>query len=133
MQTEPWLERDKAMIDMLKSIGIEKGKPFNPDAKTQEILKRQPARPMPGSKRYEAVFTPLLRRQPLGVAGIARSGSKAMATASPKPDTYPIDGRGVAYSLAFFSAKHLGAGQFYLMTIKDKGGQRARWRQRPIA
>ena len=28
---EPWLERDQAMIDMLKSIGIEKGKPFDPD------------------------------------------------------------------------------------------------------
>jgi len=39
IQTEPWLTRDKAMIDELKSIGIEKGKPFNPDAKTTEILK----------------------------------------------------------------------------------------------
>src|SRR5262249_36407384 len=38
VQTEPWLERDKVMIDQLKSIGIEKGKPFNPDAKTQEVL-----------------------------------------------------------------------------------------------
>jgi hypothetical protein len=39
VQAEPWLERDKAMIDTLKSIGIEKGKPFKPDAKVQEILK----------------------------------------------------------------------------------------------
>jgi hypothetical protein len=39
VQTEPWLERDKAMIDHLKSICIEKGKPFNPDQKTQDILK----------------------------------------------------------------------------------------------
>src|SRR6476659_4426860 len=39
VQIEPWLPRDKLMIDMLKSIGIEKGQPFNPDAKTQEILK----------------------------------------------------------------------------------------------
>jgi hypothetical protein len=31
VQREPWLERDKAMIDQLKSIGIEKGKAFNPD------------------------------------------------------------------------------------------------------
>ena len=38
VQREPWLERDKAMIDKLKSIGIEKGKPFNPDGKTQEVL-----------------------------------------------------------------------------------------------
>jgi hypothetical protein len=26
------------MIDQVKTIGIEKGKPFNPDQKTQEIL-----------------------------------------------------------------------------------------------
>ncbi len=39
VQYEPWLERDKAMIDPLKSIGIEKGKPFNPDSKTQDALK----------------------------------------------------------------------------------------------
>ena len=40
VQIEPWLTRDEVMIDVLKSIGIEKGKPFNPDARTQEICKR---------------------------------------------------------------------------------------------
>jgi hypothetical protein len=29
---------------------------------------------------------------------------------------------GLAYSYAYFSAKHLGEGQCYLMTIKDKDG-----------
>src|SRR5262249_12819629 len=38
VQEEPWLERDKAMIDPLKTIGIERGKPFNPDARRQKIL-----------------------------------------------------------------------------------------------
>src|SRR5208282_100942 len=32
VQIEPWLARDRAMIDQLKSIGIEKGKSFKPDA-----------------------------------------------------------------------------------------------------
>ena len=50
VQTEPWLARDKLMIDMLKSIGIEKGKPFNPDAKTQDILNAPPAKRMPSWK-----------------------------------------------------------------------------------
>ena len=36
---------------------------------------------------------------------------------------YPVDARGVCYFFAFFSAKHLGAGQYYLMTIKDRQGQ----------
>lgn len=38
VQREPWLERDKAMIDVLKMTGIEKGKAFSPDARTKEIL-----------------------------------------------------------------------------------------------
>src|SRR5262245_45673723 len=33
VQTEPWLDRDRVMIDQLKSLGIEKGKRFNPDEK----------------------------------------------------------------------------------------------------
>jgi monoamine oxidase len=38
VQTEPWLERDKAMIDTLRSLGIEKGKPFSPDEQTIRVL-----------------------------------------------------------------------------------------------
>ena len=38
IQREPWLERDKAMIDQLKSIGIEKGKRFSPDRTTRQIV-----------------------------------------------------------------------------------------------
>src|SRR6201991_1218405 len=38
VQSEPWLPRDRAMIDVLRSVGIEKGKPFNPDAKTKAAL-----------------------------------------------------------------------------------------------
>jgi hypothetical protein len=38
IQSEPWLPRDRAMIDMLRSLGIEKGKPFNPDARTKAML-----------------------------------------------------------------------------------------------
>ena len=40
-----------------------------------------------------------------------------------EPNAYPVDGRGIAYSMAYFSAKHLGTGQYYLMTIADKNGQ----------
>ena len=40
------------------------------------------------------------------------------------PRDPPVDARGLMYSIGYFSAKHLGAGQFYLMTIKDKSGKR---------
>jgi hypothetical protein len=35
---EPVRERDKVMMGMLASIGIERGKPFQPDAKLQKAL-----------------------------------------------------------------------------------------------
>jgi Protein of unknown function (DUF1214) len=38
------------------------------------------------------------------------------------PDKYPVDSRGVAYTIGWFRVKHLGAGQFYVMTFTDKDG-----------
>jgi hypothetical protein len=48
VQSEPWLNRDRAMIDQLRSIGIEKGKPFAPDAATKEALAAGYGKRMPG-------------------------------------------------------------------------------------
>ena len=59
VQIEPWLARDRLMIDMLQSIGIEKGKPFNPDTRTQDVLNSaaREARSLLEIK-YEAMFKP---------------------------------------------------------------------------
>lgn len=38
-QREPVAERDRFMLASLKFLGIEKGKPFNPDSRQKEILK----------------------------------------------------------------------------------------------
>ena len=38
------------------------------------------------------------------------------------PDKYPVDARGLTYSYAYIGIKRLGAGQFYLISIKDKDG-----------
>jgi hypothetical protein len=73
VQNEPWLERDEAMIDQLKSIGIEKGKPFNPDPKTQAILQSAArSQSLARIKIRGRLFTAVLRRQPMGLSGLAR-------------------------------------------------------------
>jgi hypothetical protein len=122
VQDEPWQTRDKVMIDFLKSIGIEKGKPFAPDAKTRELLEgaiREAHAWMEG--KYDEFFPPFVAgtRWALPASPEVVEG---MSTQFANPDSYPIDGRGRAYTYAYFSAKHLGAGQYYLMTIKDKAG-----------
>jgi hypothetical protein len=38
LNREPVQERDRIMVAMLRSIGIEKGKPFNPDARQKKIF-----------------------------------------------------------------------------------------------
>jgi hypothetical protein len=48
---------------------------------------------------------------------------KAGQNAYADPDTYPIDARGLTYSYAYIGIKRLGAGQFYLISIRDKEGE----------
>ncbi|HEY6270672.1 MAG TPA: DUF1254 domain-containing protein [Terriglobales bacterium] len=124
VQAEPWLERDKAMIDQLKSIGIEKGKAFVPDAKTEEILAdaAQEAHAWIES-RYESVFSPPFYESSQWALPAAPEVVEGLQMFFAKPDSYPVDGRGITFSFAFFSSKHLGKGQYYLMTIKDKAGR----------
>jgi hypothetical protein len=124
VQIEPWLTRDKIMIDYLKSIGIQKGKPFNPDTATHEILKQalleahawlQP--------QYESVFVPPFNEGTHWALPISPEFAEGIQTNYANPDSYPVDGRGLAYFFAFFSTKHLGTGQYYLFAIKDNQGQ----------
>jgi hypothetical protein len=124
VQREPWLERDKAMIDQLKSTGIERGKLFKPDAKTQQILE-EAAREAHAwlDIQYERIFSSPFNEGSHWTLPASPDVAEAMQTDFANPNAYPVDGRGVSYSMAFFSAKHLGAGQFYLMTIKDKQGR----------
>ncbi|MGB6660442.1 MAG: DUF1254 domain-containing protein [Xanthobacteraceae bacterium] len=121
VQHEPWIGRDRVMIDTLKSIGIEKGKTFAPDQGTQAILKDAIGEAHAWlDDRYEGVFTTSFNEGQQWVLPALPGVSEGMMTNFGSPNAYPVDGRGVAYSMAFFSAKHLGTGQYYLMTIRDK-------------
>ena len=123
VQNEPWLERDRAMIDPLKTLGIEKGKPFNPDDKTKSLLSAA-AREAHAwlEAKYDAglppFFSPASRWTLPAPPDLVKAAQKAYAD----PDAYPIDSRGLAYSYAFIGIKRLGAGQFYLISIRDKDG-----------
>lgn len=123
VQEEPWLDRDRVMIDHLKSIGIEKGKPFNPDAKTQEGLGNaiREARAWL-EMQYDKGFDPYFAGTHWGPPA-PPDMKQAYETAYGDPDSYPVDHRGLAYTYAFIGIKRLGRAQFYLMTIKDTAGQ----------
>ena len=125
VQTEPWLIRDKVMIDQLRSLGIEKAKPFDPDAKTQLILN--------GAAAEARAWLDNYYRDLFHQASYYENGKWALPTTHDvieglsthfaNPNSYPVDSRGRGYAMGFFSPKHLGAGQFCLMTITDKEGK----------
>jgi hypothetical protein len=123
VQREPWLERDRAMIDLLRSIGIERGKPFQPDASMQAVLKDGAADAHAWlDAKYDAGFTPYYDGHRWALPAVPEA-IEGMSTNFAKPESYATDARGMMYSYGYFSAKHLGQGQFYLMTTKDKDGQ----------
>lgn len=124
VQIEPWLTRDKVMIDMLRSVGIEKGKPFTPDEKTREIFDSA-AREAHAeiALKYEAGFVPPFFEGTHWALPLPKDTVDGMSSGFADPNSYDFDGRAVLYHMGYFSAKHLGAGQFYLLAINDSAGQ----------
>ncbi|NEU09632.1 DUF1254 domain-containing protein [Flavihumibacter sp. R14] len=124
IQREPWLTRDMAMIDQLRNIGIEKGKTFKPDARTKEILNEAITDAHAWiDDKYEEVFTPPFYNGTHWALPANPEVAKGLQNNFSDPASYPVDSRGAIYSMAYFSSKHIGAGQYYLMTTKDKSSK----------
>ena len=126
VQTEPWLGRDKVMIDKLQSIGIEKGRPFTPDDKMRRIfnLAAHEAHTWLANRLEMSYFPPAYFDGGHWHVPAAAEVVEGLASNFADPDTYPVDDRAVTYAMGYFSAKNLGAGQLYLMAIKDGKGNR---------
>lgn len=126
VQYEPWLERDRTMIDKLRMIGIEKGKPFAPDSASVKALNDAATLAhafLDGTYKEvvrEGSFTKGSRWAFPQSIGLVFKASQAQFA---DPDMYPVDARGLLFSFIFFTPKRMGEGQFYLMAIDDKEGQ----------
>jgi hypothetical protein len=124
VQEEPWLQRDRAMIDQLKSLGIEKGKPFQPSDATKTLLTS--AAQEAGAwleQKYDAGLPPFFSATSRWTFPAPADVVKAQQDSFAAPDSYPVDDRGLGYSYAFVGLKRLGAGQMYLISIRDKDGE----------
>lgn len=124
VQAEPWLQRDRAMIDQLKSIGIERGQPYRPNEATKALLSS--AVKEAGEwleQKYDAGLPPFFSPASRWTLPAPPDLIKATQDGYADPNTYPTDQRGLAYSYAYIGIKRLGAGQFYLISIRDKDGE----------
>jgi hypothetical protein len=114
---EPVQTRDLVAMGQLRSIGIEKGKAFNPDAATREILKQAVAQAHAGFMQF---MTSLPSFAP---------GSRWASPATPVgPETgytfesagrLEIDDRAALFFFGCAPAKRPGAATFYLVGSKD--------------
>ncbi|MBX3417228.1 MAG: DUF1254 domain-containing protein [Pirellulaceae bacterium] len=127
VQHEPWLERDRVMIDTLKTLGIEKGKPFAPDTAMTKALNEAAKRAHAyiEGQYYELVtrgpFTPGSKWSfPERMGRVFQAAQEQFAD----PNFYPIEDRGLLLSFIFFLPKRMGEGQFYLMALEDKDGSK---------
>lgn len=123
IQLEPWLTRDKVMIDIVKSIGIEKGKPFEPDAALHATLDQAAGDAHAWlDAKFETLFSSAFYEGTQWALPASLDMIGEQQTFYADPDSYLVDDRGVTYSMAFFCPKHTGVGSFYLMAIKGKDG-----------
>jgi hypothetical protein len=122
VQSEPWLDRDRAMIDQLRSLGIEKGKAFKPDTETRYLLDVAALEAKAWLEaKYDAGWPSFFEGTEWRAAGIPEL-ARAIQSGYAEPDAYPTDLRGMIYTFGYIGIKRLGAGQFYLIAIRDKDG-----------
>ena len=123
VQVEPWLDRDRVMIDQLVTLGITRGQDFKPDPDTQQVLATaaEDARAW-FAERYRHLFDSTYYPD----AHWTVPASEAFVTSTEEgftdTESYPVDDRGLTFTFAFFSTRHLGKGQAYLMAIADADG-----------
>lgn len=124
---EPVRERDKVMMGMLASIGIERGKQFAPDARLQRALD---AALVDARRVMEQYFQTPGRALTSWWPGSQWMGPSpgtmrvANSFTFETDDALWIDARaGGLFYWATFVPKKLGGGSFYLMGLRDSAGQ----------
>ena len=124
---EPVQPKDLAMMGMLSSLGIETGKPFEPDGRTRKAL--EDALKLGYAQMQSYFTTPGRALEPFwpdsGWQSLHLSKAQA-AEGFPfvTKDELLIDARaGGIYFWATWLPKRLGKGSFYLMGLRDKKGR----------
>ena len=123
VQYEPWLSRDKVMIDILKTIGIEKDKSFKPNLHTEEILDAAARDAHQWLDAHFETSFPRFYKDRQWTVQAPHGVIETMAAQFETANDYPVDQRGLNYSYSFSSVKHQNADPFSLITLRDKHGE----------
>ncbi len=124
VQREPVLERDKAMMNMLATLGIEKGRSFEPDADMQSALLEglECAYATMQEHFISQSIVPFWEGRQWGVWRFA-DGQPEAGFPYETDDRLLVDDRaGGSYFWITYLPKRLGGGTFYLTGIRDSEG-----------
>jgi len=117
---EPVQARDLVAMGQLKSIGIEKGKEFKPDAATRKILKQAIAKAQTGFMRFMTelpLFAPGSRWTVPGTPVGPETGFTFV-----RENGIELDERAAFFFFGCAPPKRPGAATFHLLGSKDAGG-----------
>ncbi|MCP4383030.1 MAG: DUF1254 domain-containing protein [Hyphomicrobiales bacterium] len=124
VQREPVLERDKVMMSLLTSLGIERGKPFEPDEEMQTAL-------LEGLEcAYDAMqehfitrsVVPIWEDRQWGVWKFAEGQPEAGFPYETEDRVLTDDRAGGSYFWITYLPKKLGGSTFYLTGLRDNDG-----------
>ena len=123
VQEEYIPDDERAMMGMLKTIGIEKGAAFAPSARNKEILGLAATDAHEYLiERYHEGLLPTWNEGTHWTSIVPR-GTVETAFSFRFPNYIDYDARGALYYAVCTSAKHLGAATFYVTAAKDAEGQ----------
>ena len=123
---EPVIERDRMVLGMLQPLGIEKGKPFKPDARQKKILIEAAqvgevmARTISFAKRFEGVKVWPGKQWDISLFLKETSQEAPNYTQFDERTSWFYEAVGVTVGMM---GRTVGAGQLYLEASKDKNDQ----------
>jgi hypothetical protein len=126
IQVEPVRDRDKVMMGMLQTLGIEKDKPFRPDERSTEILERAVVDARAYLEHYfEAPGLGMTPYWPDRQWQYVALDAKHLAGFSYETENgldYTARAGGMFYGATFLPKSLEGGGTFYLCSLRDSGG-----------
>jgi hypothetical protein len=127
ISVEPARSRDKVMVGMLRTLGIEVDKPFKPDARTTEILQQAVADSRAIMESYFETWgkamTPYWPDRQWGYIAV---GPETISEFTYETDTaLYLDDRagGMFYGATYLPKSLEGGGTFYLCSLRDSKGE----------
>ncbi len=114
INTEVVLERDKAMMGLLARIGIEKGEPYNPDARLQAMFDQAAPEALEYMiDQYHRALNPFVFEGRKWSA-LVPNGSRETEWSYEYPSHYDYHARGALYYAIITSVKNYGTATYYL-------------------